>query len=118
MEELVPWLWIVAIALVFWLLIIRPASRRQKQMLELQNALAVGDDVMLTSGILATIVGTTDDHLEVEIAPGVVIRVVRGAVGSVRRDEDVEAAEVDDAADADVADEAGEPGTRPDNEER
>ena len=77
---------IVAIAVIFWLLIIRPASRQRKQAAELQSQLSVGDDVMLTSGIFGTIVDTTGDNLELEIAPGVVVEVVRGAVASVRRD--------------------------------
>jgi preprotein translocase subunit YajC len=77
---------IVAIAAIFWLLIIRPASRQRKEAASLQAALTVGDDVMLTSGIFGTVTGEADDHLRVEIAPGVVIRVVRGAVASVRRD--------------------------------
>ncbi|WP_181410875.1 preprotein translocase subunit YajC [Nocardioides humi] len=77
---------IVAIAAIFWLLIIRPASRQRKQAAALQAALAVGDDVMLTSGIYGTIIGSTDEYVELEIAPGVVIRVVRGAVASVRRE--------------------------------
>lgn len=77
---------IVAIAAIFWLLIIRPASRQRKEAASLQASLAVGDDVMLTSGIFGTITGEADDHVELEIAPGVVIRVVRGAVASVRRD--------------------------------
>jgi preprotein translocase subunit YajC len=81
---------IVAIAAIFWLLIIRPASRQRKQAAELQAALSVGDDVMLTSGIFGTITGSTDEHIELEIAPGVVIRVVRGAVASVRRDAEPE----------------------------
>jgi len=77
---------IVAIAVIFWLLIIRPAQRQRKQAAELQAALAVGDDVMLTSGIFGTVTGLREDHVELEIAPGVVVRVVRGAVASVRRD--------------------------------
>ena len=77
---------IVAIAAIFWLLISRPASRQRKETARLQSALAVGDGVMLTSGIFGTIVGETDEHLELEVAPGVVIQVVRGAVASVRRD--------------------------------
>lgn len=87
MKEIYPWLWIAAIAVVFWLLIVRPAGRRQRETLALQATLAVGDDVMLTSGVLGTIVGTDDDLLELEIAPGTVIRVVRGAVASVRADD-------------------------------
>lgn len=87
MKELAPWLWIAAIAVIFWLLVIRPAAKRQKQIGALQASLAVGDDVVLTSGVFATVTALAEDHLEVEIAPGVVITVVRGAVASVRRDE-------------------------------
>lgn len=90
---------IVAIAAIFWLLIIRPASRQRKATAQLQAELSVGDGVMLTSGIFGTIVGETDEHLEVEIAPGVVIRVVRGAVASVRRDHLEDDAPVDPTPD-------------------
>lgn len=88
---------IVAIAAIFWLLIIRPASRQRKEATQLQAALAVGDDVMLTSGIFGTIVDSADDELGVEVAPGVVIRVVRGAVASVRRELGADGTPVDPA---------------------
>ncbi len=80
MLELLP---IVAVALIFWLLIIRPASRRQKELSRMQGSLTVGDEVMLTSGILGTVEEIADDHIAVLVADGVVIRVVRGAVGSI-----------------------------------
>lgn len=86
MNDVVSLLPIVAIAAIFWLLIIRPASRQRKQTAELQARLSVGDDVMLTSGIFGTITGVTEEYLELEVAPGVTVRVVRGAVASVRRE--------------------------------
>jgi preprotein translocase subunit YajC len=82
-QELASLLPLVAIALLFWLLIIRPASRRQKDQARMQSALNQGDRVMLTSGIFGTITGLADEHLIVEIAPGVEVRVARGAIGSV-----------------------------------
>jgi preprotein translocase subunit YajC len=82
-QELVSLLPLVAIALLFWLLIIRPASRRQKDQARMQSSLNEGDQVMLTSGIFGTLTQETDDGLMVEIAPGVTIRVARGAIGSV-----------------------------------
>lgn len=106
MKELYPWLWIAAIAVVFWLLIIRPAARRQREASALHAALSVGDDVLLTSGVFATIVGAADDHLEVEIAPGVVIHIVRGAVASLRVDTADEAEQADATDHSDGADEA------------
>jgi len=82
-QELVSLLPLVAIALLFWLLIIRPASRRQKDQVRMQSSVSLGDEVMLTSGIFGTVSELTDDRLMVDIAPGVTIRVARGAIGSV-----------------------------------
>ncbi|MEI5675004.1 MULTISPECIES: preprotein translocase subunit YajC [Nocardioides] len=72
-----------AIALLFWLLIIRPASKRQRELRGMQSSLSVGDEVMLTSGVFAHVTEVADDHLRVEIAEGVTIKVARGAVGSI-----------------------------------
>ncbi|GAB2855250.1 preprotein translocase subunit YajC [Nocardioides pacificus] len=75
---------IIAIAVIFWLLVIRPASRRQKQLSKMQSALTTGESVMLSSGIFGTVVGSdAPDRLRVELAPGVVVEVARGAVASV-----------------------------------
>lgn len=92
-SELAPLLWIVAIALIFWLLIIRPAQRRQKEVARVQASIALGETVVLTSGIFGTVTETDDATLMVEVSPGVSIKVARGAVGSVlRHDEEPEEA--------------------------
>ena len=90
MEGIVSLLPLVAIALLFWLLIIRPASKRQKDQARMQSAVTVGEQVMLTSGIFGTVTELTDDGLLLEIAPGVVVRVARGAVGSIVQREESE----------------------------
>jgi preprotein translocase subunit YajC len=89
-EGIVSLLPLVAIALLFWLLIIRPASKRQKDQARMQSAVTVGEQVMLTSGIFGTVTELTDDGLLLEIAPGVVVRVARGAVGSIVQREESE----------------------------
>jgi len=86
-EELVSLLPIVGIALLFWLLIIRPASRRQKELRRLQNSLNVGDEVMLTSGIFGRLTSVEDEHLQIAIADGVHIKIARGSIASVVRPE-------------------------------
>ncbi|MGY2703148.1 MULTISPECIES: preprotein translocase subunit YajC [unclassified Nocardioides] len=80
MLELLP---LVGIALLFWLFIIRPASRRQKELGRMQSSLDVGDEVVLTSGIFGTVRELHDDRVEVEVADGVVIEVARGAIGTI-----------------------------------
>ena len=84
MEELAPPLFFAAsIALVFWLLIIRPNARRQRQQGAMQQALQPGDEVMLTSGFYGTIQGLEEDRVQVELTPGTTVTVARGAVGAV-----------------------------------
>lgn len=103
MEEFAPLLWIVAIAVIFWLLIIRPAQRRQKDIAQVQSALAPGETVVLTSGIYGTVSQIDDATIVVEVAPGVNIKVARGAIASVvRRDEPAD--EVTDSSEADTTD--------------
>jgi preprotein translocase subunit YajC len=82
-EGLVSLLPLVGIALLFWLLIIRPAQRRQKELGRMQSSLDVGDEVMLTSGVFGTIRSLADDHMMVDVAEGVTLKVARGAIGSV-----------------------------------
>ena len=82
-DQLGAFLPIAVIVLAFWFLIIRPARRRQQQAQRLQSQIAVGEQVMLTSGIFGQVVGVDDETLELEIAPGVVIKALRPAVAKV-----------------------------------
>jgi len=74
---------LIAIALVFWLLIIRPQSRRQRELRAMQASLSVGDEVILTSGIHGVVRGVDGDVVQVEVATGVTVRVARAAIGIV-----------------------------------
>jgi preprotein translocase subunit YajC len=89
---LLPFILIIA---VFWLLILRPQQRRQRELRDLQSSLTAGDDVMLTSGIFGTVTGITDDHVLVEIAPGVTIKVARGAIAQTKTTESADGGPVD-----------------------
>ncbi|MDF9715353.1 preprotein translocase subunit YajC [Nocardioides sp. ChNu-99] len=84
-------LFLALLFLLFWFLMIRPAQRRQKAQVELQNSLRVGDEVMLTSGVFGVLREVGDsERVRVELAPGTVVEVVRAAVAVVVKDEDVE----------------------------
>ena len=82
MSELASVLPLVGIALLFWFLMIRPAQRRQREVRQMQSSLVVGDEVMLTSGIYGVLQSLDDERVTRQIAPGVVVEVVRGAVGA------------------------------------
>ena len=83
MDQLAGLLPIIGILLLFWLLIIRPQSRRQKALRELQGGLAPGNQVMLSSGMYGVVEQVSDDRVHLRIADGVTIEVARGAVANV-----------------------------------
>ncbi|MCV7193568.1 preprotein translocase subunit YajC [Mycolicibacterium brumae] len=60
------------------------ASRRQKKAMQatidLHESLQIGDRIHTTSGLEGTIVGLTDDNVELMIAPGVVTTWMKLAV--------------------------------------
>ena len=83
MSEFAPLLPLIAIFALFWLMVIRPASRRQKAAVALQDSLQVGQRVMLTSGVFGTIASLTDERMHLEVAPGLQLEVARAAVAKV-----------------------------------
>lgn len=83
MQDLVSLLPIIGIALLFWLLIIRPAQRRQKALARLQGSLEPGQQVMLSAGIYGTVERLEDDRVALRVADGVTLEVARGAINQV-----------------------------------
>lgn len=83
MSNWVDFLPLLFLVLIFWLLIIRPARARQREFLKTQNALSVGDKIMLASGIFGEIATIGDETLELRIAPETVVTVNRQAVAKV-----------------------------------
>jgi len=76
----------------------------------LQSELAVGDDVLTTSGIHARVVRLGEDDADLEIAPGTVIHVMRGAIGQVLSEPDATDETDESDASIDAPDEATEAG--------
>ncbi|HET6562822.1 MAG TPA: preprotein translocase subunit YajC [Marmoricola sp.] len=81
MNDLAQLLPFVLIAAVFWFLLIRPQRKRQQALLQTQRGLEVGDEVLLGSGIVGRVADLTDgEYLDLEVAPGVRVKALRGAV--------------------------------------
>lgn len=74
---------LLLIVLAFFFLLIRPQRARQKQMQQVQASLSPGAQVMTTSGMFATVTGMDDEAVTLELAPGVHIRFLRGAIAKV-----------------------------------
>jgi preprotein translocase subunit YajC len=74
---------LVLIFVVFWFLLIRPQQKKAKEHRAMVAALKRGDRVVTTGGIYGQVSHVADDHLMVEIADGVKIKVVRDAISAV-----------------------------------
>jgi len=81
-------IWLVLMIGAFYLLLWRPQQRRMAMVRSLQGTLRKDDEVLTTSGIYARVVRLGDDDADLEIAPGTVIRVARGAIGQVLTEHD------------------------------
>lgn len=67
---------------IMYLFIIRPQSKRQKEIQKFQNSLEPGSQVMTAGGIYGTVkrVNLEKQTLEIEISKGVTIEVDKGHV--------------------------------------
>ena len=80
--QLVPFL---LIFVIMWFLIIRPQQRRAKAHQELIKNVRRGDTVVTSGGMIGKVSKVVDDaEIEVEIADGVRVRIVRGMIQDVR----------------------------------
>jgi preprotein translocase subunit YajC len=86
-QDLVTFVPIVGIFAIFWLLLVRPAQRRQREVRSLQAELGVGDKVITQGGIFGTISTVEDDRLGVQVADGVVITFARPAIVAVEKEQ-------------------------------
>ena len=75
-----PWL---LIFVIFYILMIRPQQRRVKEHQAAIAAVKKGDDVVTGGGIRGRVTKVGDDEVEVEIANGVRVRVVKSTLTGV-----------------------------------
>jgi len=75
---------LVLIFIVFYFLLIRPQQKKMKQHKEMLAALRRGDRVVTAGGIIGQVVKVSNDgEVQVEIAEGVRVKVVRGTIAEV-----------------------------------
>jgi preprotein translocase subunit YajC len=77
------YLFFLIIAAFLYFFLLRPQQRRARSAQQVTKALQPGQEVMTTAGLFGVIRTVTDDHVELEIAPGVVVRYVKAAIARV-----------------------------------
>ena len=76
---------ILILVVIFWLLIFRPQQKRAREQKAMLAAVRRGDTVVTTGGIIGKVTKAIDgEDLEVEIAQGVKVKLLRSSVADVR----------------------------------
>src|SRR6187401_2797993 len=77
MGSLIP---LLLLPVIFYFLLIRPQQKKQRAQQQLLNAVGEGDEVMTTAGIYGFVNAIDGDTVWLEIAEGVEVRILRGAI--------------------------------------
>jgi len=78
--DLMTFLPMIAIFVVFYFLLIRPQQKRAKEARAMLAALQKGDEVVVAGGIVGRITKLGEQYATIEIANGVEVTVQRGSV--------------------------------------
>ena len=76
---------ILLLVVIFYLLIFRPQQKRQREQREMLSKISRGDTIVTTGGMVGKVTKAVDgEDLEVEIAQGTRVKIVRGMIADVR----------------------------------
>lgn len=84
MAAIVQFLPFIAIFVLFYFLLIRPQQKRAKEHAAQIGAVKRGDTIVLSSGMIGKVTRVEEGEVNVEIAPSVNVRVVKGMIAEVR----------------------------------
>lgn len=74
---------IVVMVIVFWLFLIRPQMKRNKEQKSMMSSLSAGAEVSTIGGIYGKVTKVADSMVEVEIATDVKIKIQKQAVANI-----------------------------------
>ncbi len=66
--------------ILMYVALLRPQQQRVRRQQQLVTSIDIGDEVVTAGGLIGRVVGLTDDRLQLEVADGVVIELLRLAV--------------------------------------
>lgn len=74
----------VPLILIFYFLLIRPQSQRQKKHREMIEAVRRGDTIVTSGGLIGKVTKVAEQELTIELADNVRVRIVKGMIADVR----------------------------------
>jgi preprotein translocase subunit YajC len=80
MEGLSSLIFLVLFGGIFYFMLIRPQKRRVQAHRALMSSLSLGDEVVTIGGVYGTVRRLSDEDLDLEVASGVTLRVLKSAI--------------------------------------
>ncbi|MCX9147498.1 preprotein translocase subunit YajC [Erythrobacter sp. WG] len=74
---------IIGMIAIFWLLIIRPQMKRQKEHQEKIAAVKKGDQVVTAGGLVGKVLKVDETYAELELGPNVRVKAVKATLGDI-----------------------------------
>ena len=79
-SDIMTFLPMIAIVVVFYFLLIRPQQNRAKETKAMLSSLQKGDEVVTAGGVVGKISKLSDAYADIEIAPNVEVTIQRSAI--------------------------------------
>ena len=78
-----PLLFLGMLMLFMYIFIIRPQSKRNKEINEMLNTLQVGSEVIAASGILGKVKNIKGEYVSIEVSDSVVFKLQKSAIANI-----------------------------------
>lgn len=75
-----PLIFMGAMFIMFYFIVIRPTKKRQQNHLSLVKTVEVGDEVITVGGFYGKVIKVRDDSVDLELAPNVRVKLDRRAL--------------------------------------
>lgn len=83
-QQLLSFLPLIGLVVLFYFLMIRPQQQRMKQHAAMIAAVKRNDTVVLNSGVIGKVLRVEDKEVGIEISQGVTVKVVKAMISEVR----------------------------------
>ena len=81
-EQLMSFLPMIVIFVLFWFLLVRPQQKKMKEHKTMLETIKKGDEVVTQAGMIGRITKLDDNNVTVEVAKNVEIQFQRAAIGN------------------------------------
>lgn len=88
MQQIMPFVLIVLMFVIYYFILIRPQQKKQKQLDTMRNSLEIGDKIVTIGGFVGKVVNTKEDTVTIDVGQSRLTIMRWGISSKVEEDED------------------------------